>query len=70
MHEADVLCLPSLLTCQFFFLFLINYSFYRRIIALQDFSVFCQTSTRISHEYTYIPSLLNLPLTSLPTPPL
>ena len=32
-----------------------------RIIALQNFVVFCQTSTWISHRYTYIPSLLNLP---------
>ena len=35
--------------------------FYWRIIALQNFVVFCQTSTWISHRYTYIPSLLNLP---------
>ena len=34
--------------------------FYWRIIALQNFVVFCQTSTWISHRYTYIPSLLNL----------
>ena len=31
-----------------------------RIIALQNF-VFCQTSTWISHRYTYVPSFLNLP---------
>ena len=36
-----------------------------RIIALQNF-VFCQTSTRISHRYTYIPYLLNLPPYSIP----
>ena len=30
-------------------------------IALQNFVVFCQTSTCISHRYTYISSLLNLP---------
>ena len=41
-----------------------------RIIALQNFAVFCQTSTWISHRYTYIPSLLNLRPISLPTPPL
>ena len=40
--------------------FLINLFFNWRIIALQNF-VFCQTSTWISHRYTYIPSLLNLP---------
>ena len=39
--------------------------FYWRIIALQNFVVFCQTSIWISHRYTYIPSLLNLP----PLPP-
>ena len=35
--------------------------FYGRIIALQNFVVFCQTWTWISHRYTYISSLLNLP---------
>ena len=47
-------------------LFIVNW----RIIALQNFVVFCQTSTRISHRYTHIPSLLNLPPISLPIPPL
>ena len=51
----------------FFFLLFI---FYWRMIALQNFAVFCQTSTWISHRYTYIPSLLNLSPTSLPSPPL
>ena len=37
-----------------------------RIIALQNFVVFCQTSTWISHRYTYIPSLLNLPAILIP----
>ena len=32
-----------------------------RMIALQNFVVFCQTLTWISHRYTYIPSLLKLP---------
>ena len=45
------------------------YYFYWRIIALQYFAVFCQTSTWISHRYTYIPSLLNLPPISLPNAP-
>ena len=31
------------------------------IIALENFAIFCQNSTGISHSYTYIPSLLNLP---------
>ena len=49
----------------FFFFF-----FYWRIVSLQNFAFFCQTSTWISHRYTYIPSLLNLPPISLPSPPL
>ena len=44
--------------------------FFWRIIALQNFIVFCQTSTWLSHRYTYIPSLLNIPphLPPRPTP--
>ena len=38
----------------FFFFFLPLYLFFNwRIIALQNFVVFCQTSTRISHRYTH-----------------
>ena len=48
------------------FLFKISLYFNLRIITLQNFVVFCQTSAWISHRYTYIPSLLNLP----PIPPL
>ena len=51
------------LTWQFFSFF------YWRIIALQNFVVFCQTSTWISHRDTYIPSLLNLPPISSPSYP-
>ena len=36
----------------------------------QTCSVFCHTSTWISHWYTYVPSLLNWPPTSCPFPPL
>ena len=54
-----------------FRLFKIFYLFFSwRIVALQNFVVFCQTSTWISHSYTYIPSLFNLPLISFPIPPL
>ena len=56
---------PSFLPSFFFNLF-----FNWRIIALQNFVVFCQTSTWISHKCTYVPSLLNLPSISLPIPPL
>ena len=52
------------------FFFLVNLFFNWRIIALQNFVVFCQTSTWVSHRYTYITSLLNLPSISLPIPPL
>ena len=51
-------------------IFFFNLLFYWRIITLQNFVVFCQTSTWISHQYTYIPFLLNLPPVSPPTPPL
>ena len=51
-------------------LFLLNLFFYWRTIALQNFVVFCQTWTWISHRYTYIPSLFyHLPI-SLPIPSL
>ena len=39
------------------------------IIALQNSVVFCYTSARISHKYTYVPSLPHLPPISLPTSP-
>ena len=44
--------------------------FYQGIIALQNFVVFCQTSTWISHRYTSIPYLLNLTPISCPILPL
>ena len=50
----------------FFFLFLF---FNWRIIALQNFVVFCHTSIRISHRYTHVPSLPHLSPISLSTPP-
>ena len=40
-----------------------------RIIALQKFVVLCQTSTCISHRYTYIPALLNLSPSPAPSHP-
>ena len=40
--------------------------FYWRIIALQNFVVFCQTSARISPRYTHVPSLPS-PSPSLPS---
>ena len=43
---------------------------YWRIIALQNFAVFCQTSTWTIHRYTYIPSFLKLHPISIPISPL
>ena len=54
-------CLLSF--CAHFFFFLL-FIFYWRIITLQNFPVFCQTSTWINHRYTYIPPFW----TSLPSP--
>ena len=45
---------PSFLNVEDFYIYIFNW----RITVLQNF-VFCQTSTWISHRYTYIPSLLN-----------
>ena len=52
-----VVLISIIISFQFLLLF-----FYWRIIALQNFVVFCQTSTWISHRYTYIPFHLNIPL--------
>ena len=52
LHIIDWLQVQSALNLFFFF-------FNWGIIALQNFVVFSQTSTCISHRYTYIPSLLN-----------
>ena len=58
-----------LLLYSFFFFFGHFIFFNCRISALQNFVVFCQTSTRISHRYTHVPSPLNFPPLSLPIPP-
>ena len=50
----------------FFWLFLKNLNW--RISALQNFVIFFHTSTRLSHSYTRVPSLSELPPISLPTP--
>ena len=50
-------CLSSNTFFFFFFLFILSW----RIIALQNFVLFCHTSTRISHRYTHVSSLLKLP---------
>ena len=43
--------------------------FNQRIVALQYCVGFCHTATWISHRYTYVPSLSDLPPTSHPIPP-
>ena len=40
-----------------------------RIIALQNFVVFCHTSTRISHRYMHVTSFPNLPFIPISIPP-
>ena len=57
MYGKHILCLFGLV-------WLLKFIFYWRIIALQNFIVFCQISTWISHRHTYNSSLLNL----LPSP--
>ena len=52
---------PFCLWIFFLILAFLKFVFYWRIIAIQNFVAFCQTSTWIRHRYTYIPSLLNLP---------
>ena len=54
----------------FFFLFLIYLFLIGGGIALQYCAGFYHTSTWISQSYTYVPTLLNLPPTSHPIPPL
>ena len=48
----------------------LNLFFYWRIIALQNFVVFCQTLTWINHRYTIYPPFLKLPPISHPIWPL
>ena len=61
--------IPSSCLLLFPFSFFKNlFIFYWRLIALQNFAIFSQTSTWISHGYTYISSLVNIPPISLPIP--
>lgn len=53
-----------------YFLSILFFKFNWRAIAPQCCVDFCHTSTWMSHRYTYIPALLNLPLTFFSTPPL
>ena len=68
---ARLQCLLTSELSLFFFWNIHNdFIFNWRIIALHYCIGFCHTSTWISHRYTYVPSLLNLPPTSHPFPPL
>ena len=51
-------CYNNCLMALFLFKFIFNW----RIITLQYCVAFCYTSTWISHKYTYVPTLVNLPL--------
>ena len=51
-----------------FFLF-VCFIFNWRIVALQHCVGFCQISSWISHRYTYVPSLLTIPLPPSPSLP-
>ena len=51
----------------FFFIFRENFNW--RIVALQNFVIFCQTSTRINHRYTLVPSLPTSLLSPSPSHP-
>ena len=61
-------CKHTLLTYGYNCLVFLNlFNFNWRIIALQYCVGFCHTAAWISHRYTYVPSLLNLPPTSHPS---
>ena len=61
-HDLSFLNVQGFFVCLFVFKH-VNW----RIIALQNFVVFCHISTRISHRYTHVPSFPNPP--SSPCPP-
>ena len=61
------LCRTSCAPC---FIIIIKFIFYWRIIGLKHCVGFCYTITWISHSYTNVLSLLNLPLTFIPSPTL
>ena len=52
------------------FIFFNLYIFYWKLTPVQNFVVFCHTSTWINYRYTYIPILLILTPISFPNPPL
>ena len=63
--DGVIFLIPPGLTFIYSFIYLF---FDWRIIALQNFAVFCQTTAWISHRYTHTPSLFSLPPISLTIP--
>ena len=61
-NTQDLKGVQDLINFKKIHLFIFNW----RMIALQYCVGFCHLSTQISHRYTYVPSLLNSPLTSHP----
>ena len=59
----------SFLLLKAFFFFFLTFILNWRIIALQYSVGFCHVSGT-GHKYAYVPSILSLPPTSLPSPPL
>ena len=56
--------------CSFFLLKINLFFWLKDNFALQFCVAFCHTPAWVSHRYIYVPSLLNLPPTSCPFPPL
>ena len=67
----DVTAFTFLMWIHFFNIFIYFFNFFCvcifnwRIIALQYWFGFCHAATWINHRYTYVPSLLKLPPTSI-----
>lgn len=74
LHSSGILLtLPSKIYSEFYHFSLLPLKkklfFNWQIIAFQNFAIFCQTSTCISHRDTHVPSLLGLPPVSPPSQP-
>ena len=67
---VDFLIIAILTKVRWYLIVVFLFIYYWKIIALQNFAVFCQTSIWISHRYTYISFLLKLPPISIPILPL
>ena len=65
--NTNIFLATTACTCPLLFFHLNYYFFNWRKIAFQCCVGFCCTTMQISHNYTYIPSLLSLPPFSCPT---